>query len=196
MQTEAPPEESAIIALDEYESTWAARVGYYRHEESERRGRKQSDLSNSKNALDNHKRGAAAELALTKYLRVPWNATVNTFNAFPDLDGQMDARGKVASQPYLRLYERKDSKKQHFIFVSVSRLGNRRFRIDGWMLGRDAMQPKYYRPTGTLSKHPEWQPPVSDLRPARTLKAEVTRRVREFNEARTKFEDEMRKATE
>ena len=47
------------VTLDEYEVEWAKSVGYHRHCESERRGLKQSDGSQDKNALKNHQQGAA-----------------------------------------------------------------------------------------------------------------------------------------
>lgn len=181
-----------IVKLDAYESGWAVSVGNYRHQESEKRGKPQSDNSKATNALANHQRGAAAELALCKFLGVPWNATVNTYNSFPDLDGQMEVRSKTDSQNHMRLYRRRDSAKGHYIFVSVTRLGNQRFRIDGWMLGDEAMKSKHLVGEGTLSKQPEWHPPAESLRSPDTLKKEVNRRSEAFKIARAKFQDELR----
>ena len=180
------------VTLDEYEVEWAKSVGYHRHYESERRGLKQSDGSQDKNALKNHQQGAAAELALTKFLNIPWNATVNTYNGFPDLDGYLECRSKQAQQQYLRLHPKRDSDKGAAIFVSVTSTdsGLKTFRIDGWMLGSVAMQPKYLK-TNRWGKT-EWEPPLSDLQPPATLKTELDDRLRVVNKGRDKMREWVR----
>ena len=184
------------ITLDQYESQWAMHVGYYRHHESERRHKTQTDGSKASNALDNHRRGAAAELALSKFLALPWNATVNTYNSFPDLDGQMEVRSKPNQQPYMRIKQKTDNQKPHYIFVSVSRLGNRQFRIDGWIIGSDAMQQKYLVANDPNSKQPEWHVPLDQLNNPSTLNSAVAKRIASFRKARKRFQDELRTAVQ
>ncbi len=154
------------VTLVEYEVDWAKSVGYHRHCESERRGLKQSDGSQDKNALKNHQQGAAAELALTKFLKMPWNATVNTYNGFPDLHGYLECRSKQEKQQYLRLHPKRDSDNGAAVFVSVTSADSclKTFRIDGWMLGSAAMQPKYLK-TNHWGKT-EWE--AATLRPTTT----------------------------
>jgi hypothetical protein len=184
--------EATAINLDEYEIQWAKSVGYHRHQESERRGLKQSDGSQDQNALRNHQQGAAAELALTKFLKIPWNATVNTYNGFPDLDGYLECRSKQERQQYLRLHPKRDTDKGAAVFVSVTCTdsGLKTFRIDGWILGSVAMQPKYLK-TNRWGKT-EWEPPLSDLQPPATLKKELDDRLRVVNTGRDKMREWVR----
>lgn len=150
----------ALIALDEYEVSWAESVGLYRFSESERDGKTQSDGSRDANGKRNHQQGAAAELALTKFLGMKWNATVNTYNSFPDLDGYLECRSKQDAQQYMRLYPKRDSSKGSAVFASVTCLGKdlRSFRIDGWTLGSEAMQLRYFRKNrwGRKSGNAHW----------------------------------------
>lgn len=185
-----------VITLDSYEAYWAVSVGFYRQEESVRRGRRQSDLGESTTAGANHMRGAAAELALSKFLDVPWNATVNTFNKFPDLDGQLEVRGKPEHEGYMRLSERKDTRKPHHLFICVSRLGDQRFRVEGWMRGQDAMGVQYFVGEDRRSHQPEWHVPVADLLSPDSLRKEVQRRMRAFKGARTRFDAEIKKISQ
>ena len=81
-----------IVTLDAGEARWAMSVGESRNSESEKRGYLQSDGTKSANRLENHQRGAAAELAVSKFIGVPWSATVNTYKRFPDIPGGIEVR--------------------------------------------------------------------------------------------------------
>jgi len=181
-------EELPEVTLDEFEVGWAKSVGYYRHFVSVRKKRKQSDGSDDSNALKNHQQGAAAELALAKYLSIDWTAPVNTFNGFPDLDGLLESRSKQPRQSYMRLYPNRDSEKGDSVFASISSLGRdlTKFRIDGWIVGKDAMKAEYIEKS-KYNEDSEWHPPVAHLQPPATLKPEVTRRQRVFRRGRTKM---------
>lgn len=185
------------ITLDEYDLNWAESVGSYRHNESERRGKTQSDGSRDKNAERNHQRGAAGELALTKFLDIEWNATVNTYNRFPDLDGQLECRSKQESQEYLRVYPDRDNAKEDSIFVSVTCLKGdlTKYRIDGWMTGREAMQDKYLKKSHWNDRD-EWQPPLSDLQLPLMLQAELKKRLDVLAEGRGRLKDWVRRTLE
>ena len=202
-------EKSPEIRLDEDQVKWAASVGRRRHSESEKRKKRQSDGSRDANALPNHIRGAIAELALSNFLNEPWQATVNAYNDFPDLNGYLECRGKKSGQPFLRIYK-KDEKAQkgHSIFVSVTRLkddGNARtnfeddewvvrhladFRIDGWIVGKDAMKSEFWT-YNEQYKRSEWQVPVSVLQPPSTLGKELDVRLRLLEKGRQKLRDWM-----
>lgn len=185
--TSGADEGGTTVTLDEYEVEWAKSVGYHRHHESERRGLKQSDGSQDANALKNHQQGAAAELALTKVLNIPWNATVNTYNGFPDLDGYLECRSKQERQQYLRLHPKRDKDKGAAVFVSVTCMDSAFsiFRIDGWIVGEAAMQQQYLKTNRW--KKTEWEPPLSILQPPSTLKAELDQRLEVVNEGREKM---------
>jgi hypothetical protein len=192
------PPDAVLVTLDAYELAWAESVGDHRHQESERRGSRQSDGSKDANALRNHRQGAAAELALTKFLGIPWNATVNTFNGFPDLDGYLECRSKQDRQAYMRLYPNRDSSKETAVFVSVTSLDADfiQFRIDGWCIGSAAMQTEYMQKNRWNKR--EWQVPLSALQPAATLGAELQARMKIIYKGRTKMrawvQETMKKA--
>ena len=73
-------EDRPVVTLSEYDVRWALSVGHYRFHESANQGRTQSDGSNDPNGLANHKRGAAGELALCRFLKIDWQAPINTYN--------------------------------------------------------------------------------------------------------------------
>ncbi|HMH16187.1 MAG TPA: hypothetical protein VK578_24030 [Edaphobacter sp.] len=177
----------AIVTLDNYEIEWAKLVGFYRFSESERDGKTQSDGSNDANGLRNHQQGAAAELALTKFLGMKWNATVNTYNNFPDLDGYLECRSKQDRQHYMRLYPRRDRAKGAAIFVSVTSLDSNlsTFRVDGWTLGSETMIPKYLKKNNWGRE--EWQLPLSELQPISTLRTETALRLSVVSRGRDKL---------
>jgi hypothetical protein len=189
MGKQNPQIQSAAVTLDQYEIDWAKSVGFYRFSESERDGKRQSDGSKDPNGLRNHQQGAAAELALAKFLDTKWNATVNTYNSFPDLDGNLECRSKQNAQSYLRLYPRRDRAKGSAIFVSVTCLKTDlgTFRIDGWTLGSDAMQPKHLKKNRWGQE--EWQRPLVDLQSASTLEGETTRRLSVVLKGREKLRE-------
>ena len=185
-----------VVALDEYEVGWAESVGLYRFSESERDGKTQSDGSRAANGLRNHQQGAAAELALTKFLGMKWNATVNTYNSFPDLDGYLECRSKQDTQKYLRLHPRRDKAKGSAVFASVTCLKQdlSSFRIDGWILGSEAMEQSYFTKSNWGKE--EWQIPLSNLRSSGTLRIETAKRLSVVSKGRDKLREWVRKTLE
>jgi hypothetical protein len=159
---------SNIVILDAYEARWAMFVGWYRHHEGERRDYIQSDGTNSNNGLINHQRGAAAELAVSKFLGLAWTASVNTYKRFPDIAGDIEVRSHGGDG--LRI-KPKDSNNP--IFISVTRLGGRRFRIDGWIYGYEAKTDKYYQAKEKHSGNPEWVVPLDKLWTPSVLKNKI-----------------------
>ena len=186
----------AIVKLDSYEVDWAESVGLYRFSESERDGKTQSDGSKDVNGKRNHQQGAAAELALTKFLGMKWNATVNTYNSFPDLDGYLECRSKQVAQQYMRLYPRRDNSKGSAVFASVTclRPDLSSFRIDGWTLGLEAMKPEYF--TKNRWGKEEWQCPLNDLKPPATLRIETAKRLQVVSKGRARLREWVRKTLE
>lgn len=196
MPTTKPQPDPTIINLDEYEVSWAESVGLYRFSESERDGKTQSDGSRAANGLRNHQQGAAAELALTKFLGMKWNATVNTYNSFPDLDGYLECRSKQPAQQHLRLHPNRDKFKGSAVFASVTCLKQAlsSFRIDGWILGSEAMKQAYL--TKTQWGKEEWHVPLADLRSSATFRIETARRLSVVSKGRERLREWVRKTLE
>ena len=193
---ESSQSDPALVSLDAYEVSWAQSVGFYRFSESERDGKTQSDGSNDANGARNHQQGAAGELALTKFLEMKWNATVNTYNNFPDLDGNLECRSKQDYQLYMRLYPGRDRAKGSAIFVSVTCLHRdlSSFRIDGWTIGAEVMQQQYLKTNSRGKK--EFQYPLTALRSVSTLKRETEKRVSVVRRGREKYRDWVTKTLE
>jgi hypothetical protein len=161
-----------VITLTKEEARWAMEVGKRRHDECVRKGYRQTDGTFSGNGEVNHMRGAAAELAVAKFLGWQWGATVNTFNDVPDLGEAVEVRSHVRHQRYLRLKQVNDSEKndkRNSIFVSVARLGDQRFRIQGWAYGREAMFDAYLVEKDPQSHKPEWHFPIEKLHSPESL---------------------------
>lgn len=140
------------------------RVGAERHRRGEAKGYKQSDGSKAENALRNHQRGAAAELAVAKHLGIPWDATVDGYQSVPDL-GNYEIRSRTSSRPYLRIKKRDFLNKRDRIFISVERIGNLQFNMDGWIRAEDAMIDDFRVEIDADSKQQEWHVPLSALKP-------------------------------
>jgi hypothetical protein len=123
----------------------------------------QSDSSKASNGLKNHQRGAAAQIAASKYLGIPWGATVDGYQSVPDIANALEVRGRTDVRPYLRLKQNVKVHKTDRLFVSVERLGYRRFRLDGWIQA-SAVLDLYFIPEDLDSHKPEWH--VSLSKPA------------------------------
>lgn len=124
------------------ETLLAAAVGFYRQEESMKKGLKDAHGYNGKDAWETHIMGAQAEQAVAKYLGVPWSESVNTFGA-PDIDPDIQVRTfKNPEDPYL-LVRPNDKDKERF--VAVYRIDQFTYKIFGWMYGKDAKKKEWIR---------------------------------------------------
>jgi hypothetical protein len=158
-----------VITLTAEETQQALDVGRRRHESSEAHGYLQSDGSKASNGLKNHQRGAAAEIAASKYLGIPWDATVDGYRSVPDVANSVEVRGRTKARPYLRLKQSDKVRKTDRLFVSVERLGNGRFRLDGWTRPSVGMIDIHFVPDDPDSHMPEWHVPLTKLFPPETL---------------------------
>jgi hypothetical protein len=142
-----------------------------RHVEAERNGRMQSDGSQAANAALNHRRGACAELALSKWLGWRWLATVNTFNSIGDLQGKIEVRSKRFERWYMKLRPKTDAHKGDRIFVSLTSMSDDLllWRVDGWQVGHVVMAQSPVKCFNCW----EWQYPITMLESPATLKAEA-----------------------
>jgi hypothetical protein len=161
----ATAETSTIVVLTDEE--WAAAVGMgrRRHEAAERRGYRQTDGSKSKNGLMNHVYGAGGEIACARYYDLPWDATINVFRRIPDMVCCEVRSAKWSDDPerqVLRVKRGDSPAKKGWVFIAVSRRGERKYQIEGWMYGYEAMIQKHFKPCCIQNGNPEWQPAYSD----------------------------------
>jgi hypothetical protein len=152
---------STLVILTDEEWQLAVQMGTKRHEDAEAQGYPQSDGSKSKNALANHIRGAGGEIATAKYYEVKWDATINGFRRVPDLL-VCEIRSTAEDTPYLRI-KITDRTKGSWPFILVTRLGERRYRIEGWYYGYEGMKQEYLVARDQHSGKPEWHVPIRDL---------------------------------
>lgn len=153
---------SRIVILTEAECASAMVMGTQRFFIGESRGYLQTDGTKSITGHPNHQRGAAAEIATAKYYGLKWDATIDTYRGVPDLAG-CEVRSTRPNRLCLRIKMTDNPGKREWPFILVTRLGDRQFRIEGWITGSIGMQNRYYVPCDQDSKKPEWNVPVADL---------------------------------
>lgn len=161
-------ESSTIVTLDLREWEEAAALGRRRHEEAEIRGYRQTDGTYSANGGANHVSGAPAEIAPAKLFGIKWDATINGYGKIPDLLC-CEVRSTLPATPHLRVKMTDSPIKKQWIFILVTRLGNRQYRVESWAYGYEAMRSKYYVERDRHSGKPEWHMPIRDMHPPFTL---------------------------
>lgn len=162
-------ESNTTIVLTDDDWQLAVQMGTRRHEMAEARGYLQTDGTRSRNGLANHIRGAGGEIATAKFYELKWDATINGFRKIPDLL-VCEIRSTAEDTPYLRI-KVTDREKGIWPFILVTRLGDRRYRIEGWFYGYEGMKQQYYVGCDRHSKRPEWHVPIRDLHWAFTLQS-------------------------
>lgn len=100
-----------------------------------------------------HIEGAAGEYALAKHFNVSWNGSVNTFRTQADVQ-QFEIRTR-SKHEYELLVRPNDPDDAAFILITGKAPD---FRIQGWMLGKDAKQVHWkqthgYRPPAYFVPH-------------------------------------------
>ena len=108
----------------------------------------------------------------------------------------MECRAKQDTQRYLRLHPRRDKAKGSAVFASVTCLNQdlSSFRIDGWILGSEAMEQSYF--TKSNWGREEWQIPLSNLRSSEALRIETAKRLSVVSKGRDKLREWVRKTLE
>ena len=152
-----------VVQLEPEDIQLAMEQGRRRNDEAIARKYKQTDGSNASNALRNHQRGVASEIAVAKFLEMGyWSPTFNGYRGVPDLPG-LEVRSTTPSRPYLRIKKTDANEKKSRIFVLVTRLGEGAFRIEGYVEGRCGMRDEYFLESDPDSKKPEWHVPTGVL---------------------------------
>jgi hypothetical protein len=124
------------VNLEWYEVSRAALVGVSRNVEALRRGLQNRMQINDEWSI--HILGALGECAFCKATNRYWSAGVNTFKG-GDVGDSIQVRTRSRHDYDLIV---RDGDKDADVFVLVTG-GPTEFAVHGWMLGRDAKQPKY-----------------------------------------------------
>jgi hypothetical protein len=157
------------VELTSAEVVTAAMVGVYRHVQALFAGYKpNAGFRDPDKAWHIHIEGACGEMAVAKAMKMFWSASVGTFKEGGDVGClQVRTRSRIDYDLFVRPRDDPDS-----IFVLV--IGNApKFRVVGWIYGRDARQEKYLKDYGERSA-PAWFVPQSDLYDMDCLSSVVT----------------------
>jgi hypothetical protein len=121
--------------------------------------------------LRNYQQDAVAELAVATFLGWEWKPRITTYDSEPDLDGDINVRSRLPSQPYMRVDPSRDKDAGYCIFVCVTCMNDdlSLLRIDGWEYGSVIMSTELQ--TNRENNKKQWQYPVHKLRPTSTLQA-------------------------
>jgi hypothetical protein len=129
------------ITLDHFEALQACQVGVLRNLEAINRGRKHRHGFNG-DAWAAHIEGAAAELAVSKYLDRYWIAVVPDPSLLPgDVGERTQVRCTARANGCLIVHE--DDPDDHGFILVVGAMP--RFKIVGWLFGREAKHPTFWR---------------------------------------------------
>lgn len=134
---------AADISLTPSELAYAAWVGVSRNVEALRDQRQQTYGSTGDNAWTLHIEGAAGEMAAAKALDLFWNAPIGTYRRGGDIGAvQVRTRSQHSYELIVRPDDRPDD-----VFVLVTGRAPR-YRVPGWITGREAMQPEWLHEHG------------------------------------------------
>jgi hypothetical protein len=137
----------AKILLSLMEVRLATDVGVVRHVEALRRARPDAYGRSDEDGWTAHIEGACGELACAKALGIYWLPTVNTFKTGGDVASfQVRTRSRDDYQLYVRPDDSDDA-----IFILVRGIAPR-YEVVGWMRGRDAKRPEWFK---TFDRRPK-----------------------------------------
>ena len=142
------------VKLTSSEMLIAAQSGVIRQVENISKKRKAAHGAGSKNDWQLHIEGCLGEMALSKYLDVYYSGK-GKFRA-PDV-GVVDVRTSTSHNNRLILHK-EDPDERVFYFVTGV---NGEYRIQGWILGKDGKQDKFW--TDPRTGRPAYFIPVSEL---------------------------------
>jgi hypothetical protein len=133
-------------------------VGEERHSSAMVKGLCEAHGANRTDSLKNHVVGAMAEAAVAKALNIYWDCSVDVFNR-ADLQPDIGVRSTPYDHGHLIIHN-EDPDDRRFVLATGD---DGHFVVRGWMIGRDAKQPKWWR---TPNNRPSafWVP-QSELRP-------------------------------
>lgn len=125
------------VWLDGLEKRWADEVGVERYRRATAR---RSKDRGGKSEEESHRFGARAELAFARLQRVEWPARVDTFEALPDIDPDIEVRGSHGGLD-LKLRESDmqgvKGERRFVVVIHLSILDT--WRWVGWLRGREAL---------------------------------------------------------
>ncbi len=157
-------EEAISIVLEWYEYALAADVGRLRNLASVRRGSSHRVKTRDTSGIGwtEHIEGAAAELAVAKYLGIYWGGDVDTFKK-ADVGSDLQIRWTPSHSNRLIIREA-DSDDDVYILVTglVPKLS-----IRGWITGADAKKCEFASDPESLGK--AFFIPIHELQPMKTL---------------------------
>lgn len=116
------------ITLTDQEIEWADRIAKIRNDEAQGRNYKPKHGLKPGNELKTHRDGARGELALSKFLGVKWDATVNTFKRGGDV-GKFQVR--TTKDHDRRLIIRHDDRDEDIFWLVTGESPH--FIIQGWI---------------------------------------------------------------
>lgn len=131
------------VTLTPVEVELAAMTGVKRQIEALRAGRPDRYGADAHDGWSLHIEGAAGEAAAAKVLDRYWGATVNTFSSGGDV-GLLQVRTR-SRHDYELIVRDKDRHEDAFILVTGT---VPRFRVHGWINGRDAKREEWKREHG------------------------------------------------
>jgi hypothetical protein len=157
-----------IVRLSEYETLVGAQVGMMRNIQSIKSG-KVDFVGGPPEGIgwNIHVEGACGEMAVAKAFGVYWNPTVNTYQDGGDVGDEWQVRTRSRDDYELYVRPRDLEKKADKPFILVTGAAPR-FRIVGWMIGKDAKRDKWWQMHG--GKPGAWFVPQSCLRPLGELR--------------------------
>jgi len=150
----------AVVDLTEQELMLALTVANMRHIASRRRGLKNAHGFDGRGEFEVDALGAQAEMALAKWTRTYWSASVDTFHG-ADLGDRVQVRATTYRDGHLLI--RQCDPIDH-TYVLVVRLSPFQFRIAGQIEGREARRAEFLSQPDQ-SRVPVWAVPQSALHP-------------------------------
>lgn len=154
---------SEWVTLEWYECEQAVYVGARREAEAIRKGLEAPAYSRQP-SIENHIQSGGAEKAVAKRLNLDWHASINTFS-----DGVADVGQKIEVRYRREEYDLKVCEKDHDDRAYVLVRGALpRYEIVGWMWGKDAKQPQFWKNPGghgfAFFVPQEYLRPISELK--------------------------------
>jgi hypothetical protein len=156
-----------IIRVSDEERLDAWREGLRRISESGKSGRDHArsiDRPIEQRRLDEYV-GCLGEIAVAKYLGIPWNPRMNVFHTIPDA-GHLDVRATTCQGGRL-IIRHDDPPDRGFVFVTTEEHRGAPMLLRGWLWAREAHRDEWLdNPNG---QRQSWWAPVHGLRPMDTL---------------------------
>ena len=154
-----------IAELDIYEIRVAAQVGLQRQLEDIHANKKSYSGESKEGAWSRHIEGALSECALAKVMNVYWNK-----RSFPHPDvGDVDCRSTPYHTGHLQIKKNDPEDRKFYLLIGI----NGKYRIAGWIWGKDAKKQQYWGTKGD-ARDPCYWIPQSDLIPFGVDKKPIT----------------------